>query len=193
MGPIEVFVPYTANARCASDCTPVATKTDIPPSRPSLLASVAGWTCRCPLSPSDNVRQLENSYVRRVPWGEDVHGMWPGVPHDQVKGLVPADAEEGRVDGHARRSRRLIPVDATEAKLDAGPARSRQDGIGGHRAVITASHGMRSPAKVMPSSSSRSQRPSSPETIDETTSWRRLLSEPPVGEHRASQGSEPYA
>jgi hypothetical protein len=36
------------------------------------------------LSPSDNVK-LEDSYVRREPWGEDVHGMRPGVPHDQVK------------------------------------------------------------------------------------------------------------
>jgi hypothetical protein len=39
--------PTRQTPRCASDCNPVATKTDIPPSRPSLLASVAGWTCRC--------------------------------------------------------------------------------------------------------------------------------------------------
>ena len=30
-------------------------------------------------------RRLEDGHVRRVPWGEDVNGMRPRVPHDQIE------------------------------------------------------------------------------------------------------------
>jgi hypothetical protein len=81
-----------------------------------------------PFSPYNNARQPENSEVRPVPWREDVHGMRPRVPLDQVEQHIPRDVEEGRVNRHLPRSRRLIPIDATEAKLDAGPG---QEGVPG--------------------------------------------------------------